>query len=264
MAKQDFIPDTGEIQGVFKGLRIHDSIGAGGQKVVFEAFHTEHGRIALKLVKPGNAEDRSRSLREIEVSKDVAGPHFARIYDYGETMVGADSVLFIFEEFLEGQNLRRILEKERSLSLSRTLEVAEAVLEALVVLHGRNVVHRDIKPENIFVTREGRIVVLDMGIARHLSLDSLTADAAPFGPLTPGYGAPEQITNKKRIIGWGTDMFLFGVVVYECLTGSNPFVTGHVGETLQNTLRVEPTALRELGFNRLFTLKIPIKILFLG
>jgi serine/threonine-protein kinase len=92
---------------------------------------------------------------------------------------------------------------------------------------------------------DGRVVLLDFGIARHLTLPSLTADIALFGPMTVGYAAPEQIKNEKRKICNRTDLFAWATVMYECITGHNPFIMGcsHQGEMLRKTLVYDPPIL---------------------
>src|SRR5690606_38467780 len=104
-----------------------------------------------------------------------------------------------------------------------------------------------IKPENIIINNTVGTVLLDFGIARHLDLNSLTHDVALFGPLTPGYAAPEQINNEKRSISARTDLFAWGILMYEMLTGVNPFTQGCAtpSEALMKTLKLEPDLLEE-------------------
>lgn len=129
------------------------------------------------------------------------------------------------EEFLDGESLRQRLAAGPT-SLSFVREVGDVLLIALGQVEAARLVHRDIKPENIMLTHDGRIVLIDFGIARHLDAISLTSSFAMFGPMTIGYCAPEQINNQKRAISIRTDLFALGIVLYEMVTGRNPFVDG--------------------------------------
>jgi serine/threonine-protein kinase len=119
--------------------------------------------------------------------------------------------------------------------------ISKGILMALSQVADAKLVHRDLKPENVMVSPSGRGVFLDFGIARHLTLPSLTQDTAVLGPLTPGYGAPEQIQNQKRAISPRTDLFAWAVVVYEMVSGRNPFTHGcrDPQEALVKTLNYE-------------------------
>ena len=132
----------------------------------------------------------------------------------GACNVGTSPCIFIVEEFLDGESLRqRLASGPQPLPFVR--ELGNALLTALSQVEAVRLVHRDIKPENIMLCRDGRIVLIDFGIARHLDSISLTSSFAMFGPMTIGYCAPEQINNQKRAIGIRTDFFALGIVLYE-------------------------------------------------
>lgn len=249
---EEFEPKTSEIEGLFTGITVQQNIASGGQKIVYRAEHCEHGPVALKLIRPGGDTDKERIRREIEASRNLKGPAFSHIFDSGVKRLGEFEILYVVEEFLTGSDLRGVLKKVGKLGLHETLEVARSLLATLTLVHEHGIVHRDIKPENIFVTQDNRIVLLDFGIARHLGLSNLTRSSAFFGPLTPGYAAPEQIKNEIRKIRSQTDIFQIGVVVYECLTGYNPFIVGTKDpmDAIKNNLELEPTALHDFGFSR--------------
>ncbi len=250
MNNREFNPDTSQIQGCFKGLKIHSRIGSGGQKIVYRAEHPKYGKVALKLVRPSGLKETERILREISAATKLTGPEFPKIHFFGEIKIGSTDTLYVFEELLEGQSLRQLLSATKKISLQRTLKITKELLEALVKVEKANIVHRDIKPENIFITEDNRVVLIDFGIARHLTLPSITHDFALLGPLTPGYAAPEQIRNEKRKISTRTDIFLLGIVVYECLAGCNPFYEGcsDVREALNKNLNYDPRPLSTFGF----------------
>ena len=252
MANSEFDPDTTKIQQVFKGLKIYSRIGSGGQKIVYKATHARHGTVALKLIRPGSSKAKARILREIDASARLIGPGFSKIFDFGEIEVESANVLYMFEEFLDGQTLRELLSASKKIDLSETLRITRKLLETLVKVDEANIVHRDIKPENIFITTDNRIILIDFGIARHLALRSLTHDYDLLGPLTPGYAAPEQIKNEKRKISARTDLLLLGIVIYECLAGCNPFTKdcSDAREALNRNLNLNPKPLTALGFKR--------------
>ena len=244
MAQIDFNPTTAEVQEALPSALIEHQIASGGQKVVYKAEVKPYGTVALKLIKPGPT-TKERTMRELDVASKLIGPYFAVIHEIGEVKIKSDDVIYIVEEFLAGETLRVRLNREQSLSEKETLRIGKQLLEALIKVESVSLVHRDIKPENIMLLSDGRVVLLDFGIARHLNLPSLTADAAMFGPMTPGYSAPEQIKNEKRKICNRTDLFAWATVMYECLTGFNPFIQGcsHQGETLSKTLMYDPPVL---------------------
>lgn len=244
MAQIDFNPTTAEVQEVLPSALIEHRIGSGGQKVVYKAEVKRYGTVALKLIKPGPS-TKERTMRELDVASKLTGPYFSRIYEIGEVKIKGDDIIYIVEEFLSGETLRVRLSREQRLSEKETIRIGEQLLDALIKVESKGLVHRDIKPENIMLLSDGRVVLLDFGIARHLNLPSLTADAAMFGPMTPGYAAPEQIKNEKRKICNRTDLFAWAIVMYECITGHNPFILGcsHQGETLSKTLMYDPPIL---------------------
>lgn len=254
MQPTTFSPTTEEIQHALPSAIIEQQIASGGQKVVFKAQFAPFGKIALKLVKP-SPNSKERTLRELSVASRVSGPHFATIHKFGGVKIENEDVIYIIEEFLDGETLRSKLQREKRLDVQETIRIGRQLLEALIEVENAGLVHRDIKPENIMILPNGRIVLLDFGIARHLDMPSLTADIALFGPLTPGYAAPEQVKNEKRKISNRTDLFAWAIVMYECVSGQNPFTIGcaHQGESLQKTLTLNPPTLSSLGIDSKFS-----------
>lgn len=194
----------------------------GGYKIVFKGVHNKYGNVVLKLINIESKEVTDRALRELEIATSLKEDYFATVYSYGICTFDSEKYICIMEEFIEGENLRRLLDKNDKLDLQKTISIGKNILNALIPLHDRNLVHRDIKPENIILTEKG-VVLLDFGIARDLGQHSLTADIQFLGPMTPGYAAPEQIKNQKKLICNRTDLFAWGIVMYECLMGYNPF-----------------------------------------
>lgn len=246
-ATRAFQPSRQEIEVAVPNLRIVREVQGGGQKLVFVARGPE-GEVALKLIRPGPPSALARAQREIETLSRLNDPHFPRIFRTGSTGIGnTEGVLYIVEELLQGESLRERLLRDRQLALEDALAIARELLGALVVLGGNGIIHRDVKPENIFL-ESSRVVLIDFGIIRDLALESLTHDLALFGPCTPGYGAPEQIRNEKRSISSRTDLFALGVVLYEMVSGMNPFADPDPRRALEKTLRVDQPPLTSLGF----------------
>ncbi|ABO49324.1 protein kinase [Desulforamulus reducens MI-1] len=245
---KEFKPDISQIKVLFPELVDLQEIGPGGQKLVYSAKHPEHGLIVLKLIKPGSPTTRQRTLRELYIASELKGACFAKLHGFGDINIENEEVIFIMEEYIDGNTLRALIQA-KSLSLKEIILIGKELLHALDVVDQKGLVHRDVKPENIIVSKS-RIVLLDFGIARHLNLSSLTDDMAMFGPMTPGYAAPEQIKNEKRRICSRTDLFSWGVVMYECITGKNPFIDGCATpqEILIKTIKYNPPTILEINY----------------
>lgn len=243
MSKEDFFEDLDKLQTEFTGLNIIKKIGEGGQKHVYLVENAEERMLALKLIKLSQKDDRI--LREIKAATCFGPPRFPQIFEYGEKNLFGENVIYILEEYIQGVNLKTYLQNN-TISEQKAIEIGLELLKGLEEISKERLVHRDIKPENIMIEQAGRVVILDFGIARHLSLTSLTQDLAAFGPMTPGYAAPEQIKNQKRSISSRTDIFSWGIVMYEMLSGYNPFIQGcsSVGQVLSRTLSYEPEILK--------------------
>ena len=213
-------------------------LAEGGQKYVYLAENDSKELVALKLVK--QFLPRDRALREISAATGFSSAFFPKILSWGEVKIGAEQMLYVIEEYIQGSTLRnRLIAK--TIDQTMAIHVGMSLLQALCEIEGKGLVHRDIKPENIIIGDRDRVVLLDFGIARHTALSSLTLDVAAFGPMTPGYAAPEQINNMKRAISPRTDLFAWGILMFEMLTGVNPFLSGcsTPGEALQRTLKYE-------------------------
>jgi len=247
-----FEPDTASVEQALEDVTLYNELARGGQKVVFLGESSKFGKIAVKLIKPDSGAAELRATREIEVAKSLADSHFPRLFESKKVTVCGVEVICIYEEFLEGTSLRSVLQEQVCLPGKETVMIGREISAALEILESSQVVHRDIKPENIYLAERGRVVLLDLGIARQLGVASLTDDNAIFGPLTPGYGAPEQIRNEKRAISPRTDIFALNVVMYECFSGANPF-SGHGAtprDALMNTLNLSPESLETFGSSR--------------
>lgn len=211
----------------------------GGQKIVFDGVHNSYGETVIKLYFQLND---PRSLREIQIERDLNLSMVPKIYETGTIEYEGTETLYIIEQKVKGTELRKVLESGKRFSLEEAVTFLEQGLEFIACIENKGIVHRDIKPENIIRADDGRIFFLDFGIARILGADSLTRTGAMIGPHTPGYAAPEQFNNLKKEIDSRADIFSLGVVTYECITGKNPFREGSINalEVLQKTETITP------------------------
>lgn len=197
--------------------QVQETIGTGAHSRVARGFDPLIGRhVAIKLFSPSLArgEARQRFLREARVVGQISHPSIVALHDMG--IEESTSTPYLVMDLVEGQSLEQILSKG-SLPFARACTWAGQVATALAVAHRKGIIHGDVKPANILVASDNRIKLTDFGMARLASHDSLNA------PLlgTPAYWCPEQILGKVQDAR--SDIFSFGVVLYEMLTGVNPF-----------------------------------------
>jgi Tol biopolymer transport system component len=229
-------------------------LGAGGMGEVYRARDTRLGRdIAIKVLPEGLANDADRLRRFEQEARTIAAlnhPNILGIHDIGVH----DGAPFLVSEFLEGQTLREAL-VSGPLPVRRAIEYALGIAEALAGAHDKGIVHRDVKPENVFVTRDGRIKVLDFGLAKlvrpeenHETAVTQTSPGTLPGMVmgTVGYMSPEQVRGEP--IDPRSDIFSFGAVLYEMLTGKRAFKRETSAETMTAILREEPLALNDAGW----------------
>lgn len=227
-----------------KRYEILKTLGEGGMGAVFQARDVEVDRIvALKVIRPelvGSADILRRFRQELVLARKITHRNIVRIYDLGV----ADGVRFITMEYIEGRELGAIL-AERSKVAPK--DAAEFILQAchgLAAAHAEGVVHRDLKPQNIMVDRQGRVAVMDFGIAHSVDANALIAPDAepgsdPSGGLTrlggvvgtPRYMSPEQARSEK--LDNRSDLFAIGLILDELLTGDLPPLTGKLEEMLR-------------------------------
>ena len=223
-------------------------LGAGGMGEVYRARDSRIGRdVAIKVIPPAIAADPER-LRRFEQEARAAGalnhPNILTIYDVGIQ----DGALYVVYELLEGETLHNRL-GEGALPRRKAIEYARQIAAGLAAAHDKGITHRDLKPENLFLTRDGRIKILDFGLAK-LTLSEgrpgEEANLASLSPLhepgkvlgTPGYMAPEQL--RGAVVDHRSDLFNLGSILYEMLTAQRPFRGRTTDEVLSAILNDDP------------------------
>ena len=245
---EEFLAEpTGLAAGARLGpYEIGELIAAGGMGEVYRAHDTRLGReVAIKVLPRGRAETieaLARFEREARAVAALNHPNILALHDVGT----AGDVHFVVTELLEGETLRQRLTGGRPLPPGKAMEYGVQIADGLAAAHARGIVHRDLKPDNVFLTRDGRVKLLDFGIALYegaLLGPTPDEEARPItrtGLLvgTAGYVSPEQLLGEPATPR--SDLFAFGVVMYEMLTGTHPFRRTTTPETQTAVLREDP------------------------
>src|SRR5438105_5389803 len=230
-------------------------LGAGGMGEVYRGRDTRLGReVAIKILPKrlaGDPQSLTRFEREAKAVAALSHPNILAIHDFGQDR----GTQFAVTELLDGQTLRERLNRER-LAWRKAVEIGSALADGLAAAHAKGIVHRDLKPENVFLTSGGLVKILDFGLARS------DAEAAPAGDLTSvptaelateagtilgtvGYMSPEQVSGEPADAR--SDIFAFGCVLYEMLSGRRAFGGGSPGQTMAAILRDQPPEISRSG-----------------
>jgi serine/threonine-protein kinase len=221
---------------MFGPYELRARIGAGGMGEVYHAYDTTKDRIvALKLLRPEFAADRNfqeRFRRESRMAARLHEPHVIPVHDFGEI----NGVLFIDMRFVDGSDLKSVLERTGPLSPDRATGIVEQIASALHAAHASGLTHRDVKPENILITGGDFAYLVDFGIARAGGDSGLTSAGSAIGSCA--YMAPERFTGDH--VGPPADVYSLACVAYECLTGRPPFPPGELTRLMSAHLLTPP------------------------
>jgi serine/threonine-protein kinase len=244
------LPSPGDV--LAGKYRIERLIGRGGMGAVFAAEHLLLGqRVALKLLLgelADSPEATARFMNEARAAAQIRGEHVVRVLDIGQL---PNSMPFMVLEYLEGADLSAIVHQRGALPVAEVADYALQALDALAQAHAAGIVHRDLKPANLFLARRhdgtSLVKVLDFGISKNLSPMAsphvMTKTRALLG--SPEYMSPEQL-RAPRSVDTRTDIWSFGVILYELLTGRVPFTGSSMAEVFHRIMETDPAPPRSL------------------
>jgi eukaryotic-like serine/threonine-protein kinase len=234
---------------------IQSLLGAGGMGEVFRAFDTRLGRsVAIKILPATFISDPDRVHRFEQEARALAAlnhPNVVAVYDFGSQ----NGTPFIVSELLEGRTFRDLLDR-RGIGTQSALEYAAQITRGLAAAHSKGIIHRDLKPENLFLTKDGQVKIIDFGLAKSAVTAAATAanntveitQTVPGLILgTVGYAAPEQL--RAEAVDYRCDIFSFGAVLYEMLSGQRAFQGKTSADVFSAILKDEPPELSDPNLN---------------
>ena len=214
--------------------RVEALVGRGTTGAVYRASSGAES-VALKVLRPELAIDemyRRRFLREVRIAQELRHPHLVEVLD-----AGADGgTVYMVARYVHGRSLARVLAEDGPLPMSQVVRTALGVASGLDELHRQGIVHRDVKPSNILIDGEGRAMLTDFGLARHVAETVLTSYGLVLGTLD--YIAPERLDGGEATPA--TDIYSLGCVVYACLTGHAPFAGRSIDRVMDAHRDEEP------------------------
>jgi serine/threonine protein kinase len=216
--------------------KILEKLGEGGMGVVYKAQDTKLDRfVALKFLPPhvaASSDDKARFLQEAKAVASLAHPNICTIYSVEEE----EGKAFIVMEYVEGKTLKDL---DQNRPLKQAIEIGIQVADGLAAAHEKGIVHRDIKPDNIMIRKDGRVQIMDFGLAKLRGVSRLTKEGTTVG--TAGYMSPEQVQGLET--DHRTDIFSLGVVLYEMFAGESPFKGVHETAISYEIVNVDPVPL---------------------
>lgn len=249
-ARSDVLAASARTGEKFGRFEVRGELGRGGMGIVYAAIDATLGReVALKVLHvSGDVERRRRFMREARSAAAVTHAGIATVYDVGEQ----DGTVFIAMERVRGKTLRAWLDEQADIPIVEAQRIARSIARTLAKAHEQGVVHRDLKPENAMLTDDGDVKLLDFGLAKlvgpSLSENGSTTDTQEGRIMgTPCYMSPEQA--RGLAVDARSDIFSFGVMLYELLTKQRPFTGATSVDLLASITRDEPAPVRELAPN---------------
>jgi len=216
--------------------KIISKIGQGGMGTVFKARDNELNEIvALKMVKPElvrDADNIDRFIREMEIVRVIHHKNVINILNFGDV----DGIAFMSMPYIEGISLQELIQSSGVLSTSDFMKIAVQACRAIQAIHDQDIIHRDLKPKNIMVNPEGRVYIMDFGLARSLVKPKITTTGQIVG--TPEFMSPEQI--QDQVTDLRTDIWSLGVLFYEMLTSELPFKGKNLQALINSILSKNP------------------------
>ncbi|KYO66754.1 Stk1 family PASTA domain-containing Ser/Thr kinase [Thermovenabulum gondwanense] len=221
---------------------ILEEIGGGGMAIVYKARCTLLNRlVAVKVLRPEYSNDDDfviRFRREAQAAASLSHPNIVSIYDVGKE----DGIHYIVMEYVEGKTLKQIIKEEGPLPAPLVLEIARQICDAIECAHKNKIIHRDIKPHNVIITPEGRVKVTDFGIARAINCSTITNSGGIVGSVH--YFSPEQA--KGDYTDERSDIYSFGVLLYEAFTGKLPFTGDSPVSVALKHLQEKPASISKM------------------
>lgn len=216
-------------------------IGSGGVAVVYRGWDPEReADVAIKICTSANPKLRRRFLLEAQIAAALQHPNVTRVLDLGSE----DDCPYLVQELLEGEDLSACIKRRDPMTLRERIAVLVQIARGLAHAHAQGVLHRDVKPRNIRVLPDGSVKIMDFGFAKLLDRDlNLTTKGVAIGTL--GYVSPEQFRGEQ--VDARADVFSFGVLAYELLTGTRPFAGTSFPEISRRLLEEDPRPLHELN-----------------
>jgi serine/threonine protein kinase/predicted Zn-dependent protease len=215
--------------------KILEKLGEGGMGVVYKAQDTKLDRlVALKFLPPhltSESEEKERFIHEAKAASALNHTNITTIYEIDEF----EGQMFIVMEYCEGRTLKQVIEKE-TLSVKKVLDIGIQICEGLALAHEKGIVHRDIKSDNIMLTPRGQVKIMDFGLAKLKGATKLTKTRSTLGTLA--YMSPEQAQGEE--VDQRSDIFSFGIVLYELLTKNLPFGGEHQAAIVYSIINEEP------------------------
>ena len=217
--------------------KIREKLGSGGMGTVYKAIDTKLDRpVALKFLAPHLSRDENEKKRFIHEAKAISAldhPNICSIFEINET---DDGQMYIAMACYQGKSLQDIINEKEQLPLDRVIDISLQIAEGLSATHSKDIIHRDIKPANVLLTEEGNVKIVDFGLAKLAGRTMLTKKGTTMG--TTAYMSPEQLKGAE--VDTRTDVWAFGVMLYEILTGELPFKGEYDQAIIYSILNEEP------------------------